>query len=242
MGSTPVEQSSSLRRRLAILILFGIVFGYVEAAAVAYIRATYEPIHRRLFPDRAADDLFPLFTIEQWSSEVPPTLGPLMEVGRELATVVLVALMAWAVSRTARAWFASFALAFGVWDVCYYLWLRLLIGWPRSLLDWDLVFMAPLPWVGPVWAPVAVALVMVVTASVYFWRDAIGRPIKPRPLHWVAVLGGAVVIMTAFWWDARRMLDNGVPEWFNWPLLLAGLGIGLAGFGHALVSGRDAGG
>jgi hypothetical protein len=224
-----------LRHRLVVLVLFGITFGYVEAAAVAYIRATYEPVHRRLFPD-APDDLFPLFTLEQWAQEGPPTVGPLLEVGRELGTVVMVALLAWGVSRTLRDWFASFALAFGVWDVFYYLWLKVLIGWPRSLSDWDLVFAAPLPWVGPVAAPLTVAGVLIATAAVFFWREAQGRPLRPRLWHWVAVLAGALLILVAFWWDARSVLANGVPDWFNWPLLLLGLAVGLVGFVHSLLT------
>jgi hypothetical protein len=213
--------------------MFGIVFAYVEAAAVVYIRATYNPVHQRVFPDSAPDDLFPLHTVEQWSREGPPDVTPLMEIGRELGTVLLVALVALATSRDGRQWMASFMLAFGVWDIFYYLWLRALMGWPRSLLDWDLIFAAPLPWVGPVWAPLLVAVVMVATAGVFFWREAVGRPMRPRLGHWVTVLSGAVVIMTSFWWDARHLMANGLPVWFNWPLLHLGLGIGLAGFCHA---------
>jgi hypothetical protein len=230
--------AAALRRRLSILILFGIVFGYVEAAAVVYIRLLYEPIHQRLFPGRARDDLFPLFTIEQWAREGPPAATPLLEVGRELGTILLVVLVAWAVSGKAGHWFASFVLAFGAWDVFYYLWLRLMIGWPRSLFDWDLVFTAPLPWVSPVAAPLLVATLMVITGIVVLVCDAEGRPIRPRWLHWVAVLGGGLIGMSAFWWDARSMLASGIPESFNWPLLFAGLAIGVAGFVHALVTTR----
>src|SRR5919198_442711 len=52
-------------------------------------------------------------------------------------------------------------LAFGVWDIFYYLFLRALTGWPRSLLDWDILFLVPLPWWGPVWAPTSIALLMI---------------------------------------------------------------------------------
>jgi hypothetical protein len=238
MPNSSVAAASPLRRRLVILTLFGIVFGYVEAAAVVYIRAVFGPLHQRRFPDRDRDDLFPLFTIEQWSQEGPPTTTPQMEVGRELGTILIVALVAWGVSRNAGAWFASFVLAFGAWDIFYYLWLRLLIGWPRSLFDWDLVFAAPLPWVAPVLAPLVVAAIMVITGGVFLACDATERPIRPRWPHWFAVLAGGLIGMAAFWWDARSMLNNGIPEWFNWPLLLTGLALGLVGFVHALVTAR----
>lgn len=225
---------SGLRRRLLILVLFGVAFGYVEAAAVVYIRVMYEPIHQRLFPDRAPDDLFPSFSPEQWSRVGPPPLrNPFFEVGREFATVLLVALLAWGLAHHAAQGFASFLLAFGVWDLCYYLWLRVLIGWPHSLFDWDLIFAAPLPWVGPVLAPLLVATILVVTAGLFFRQEAVGRPLRPRAGHWAAVLAGGLIVMAAFWWDWRNILASGVPHPFNWSVLAAGLLVGLAGFAHA---------
>ncbi len=35
-------------------------------------------------------------------------------------------------------------LAFGLWDIAYR-WLTLFVGWPRSPVDWDLVFLIPVP-------------------------------------------------------------------------------------------------
>ena len=53
--------------------------------------------------------------------------------------------------------FAGFVVVFGVWDIFYYVFLRVLVTWPASLLDWDILFLIPLPWVGPVLAPVLIA-------------------------------------------------------------------------------------
>jgi hypothetical protein len=230
------ERAAEVRRAVVILVLFGVVFGYVEAAAVVFLRSVYEPIHLRLYPDRARDDLFPLLTLEQWAKEGPPHMGPVMEVGRELGTLVVVALVAAALAREVRLWFAGFALAFGVWDVCYYPWLALMTGWPRSLADWDLLFAVPVPWVGPVWSALAVAATMIATGLVFFWCEAVGRPMRPRAIHWATVLLGAVVVLVAFWWDWRAMLAGGYPEWFNWPLLVVGLGLGSVGFVHCILT------
>ena len=238
MEATTVGRPQDLRRRLAVLVLFGITFGYTEAATVVYLRVMYEPVHAQLFPGRAADDLFPLFSLEQWSREGPEALRtPLTEIGRELGTLLLLALLAVSTSRSAPQGFASFLLAFGVWDLCYYLWLRVLIGWPRSLWDWDLLFLPPVPWVGPVLAPLAVAAVMVVTAGLFFRREALGRPLRPRPGHWAVVLAGGLTVMAAFWWDYRNILAGGAPNPFNWPVFALGLTIALAGFVHALRPG-----
>jgi hypothetical protein len=222
-----------------VLVAFGVVFGYVEAAAVAYVRVGYQPIHQRLHPDTAADDLFPLITLDEWAREGHPYVRqPLLEVAREVGTLLVVALVAAGGARDVRQWFAGFVLAFGVWDVFYYLWLVVLIGWPRSLLDWDLVFAFPVPWSGPVLAPLLVAVTMIAAGVVFLWREAVGRPVRPRPVHWAAVLGGGLVAVVAFWWDWRNTLAGGVPNPFNWPLFAIGLGIGIAGYLHALRRGR----
>jgi len=44
--------------------------------------------------------------------------------------------------------------------------LRKLCVGSHSLLDWDILFLLPLPWWGPVLAPVLIALLMIV------WGDA----------------------------------------------------------------------
>ena len=43
-----------LRTTIALL-LFGMSFGYVEAAVVCYLRELYEPVHQRFHPGRAPE-------------------------------------------------------------------------------------------------------------------------------------------------------------------------------------------
>src|SRR5690242_14826998 len=50
------------------LVLCGIAFGYIEAAVVVYLRGFYEPMHQRLYPDRAPGDLLPLIPLEDWQT------------------------------------------------------------------------------------------------------------------------------------------------------------------------------
>jgi hypothetical protein len=116
------------------LFLFGISFGYIEAAVVVYLRALYQPIRERLHPGHA-DQIFPLSTAEQLRSSAPETL-PLVrtEVIREAATIVLLAAAAGiASSFESRLWLPAFSIAFGLWDIFYYVFLRLLVNWPESL-------------------------------------------------------------------------------------------------------------
>jgi len=220
-----------MRRAIAALFLFGISFGYVEAAVVVYQRAIYNPVRARLHPERGPNDLFPLITSQQLADAGPENPRRLaIEIGREAATMVMLGAMALGVAQNLHQWIAAFAIAFGVWDICFYAFLKLMIHWPESLSTWDILFLIPLPWVGPVWAPVLVALSMIVCGIISLRAGGV----RGRISHWTGVLAGAVVIVTAFVWDFRNTSAGGIPNPFNWPLFLVGEAIGLSAFLAAL--------
>jgi hypothetical protein len=227
--------SPRLPRALAALVLFGVAFGLVEAAVVVYLRAAYEPLHQRLHPGRAAGDLLPFIPLERLAAEGPAFVDwRTTELAREAATLVMLAAAALAVARNGRQWFAAFVLAFGLWDIFYYVFLKVLIDWPASLLTWDILFLVPVPWVAPVLAPALVALVMVVAGTVSLWREAAGRPLCLTWAHWLALTVGGTVITAAFCWDHENVSRGGMPNPFHWRLFAAGLLLGLAAFLHAL--------
>jgi hypothetical protein len=224
-----------MRRAVAALFLFGISFGYVEAAVVVYLRAIYDPIRAQLHPERGPHDLFPLITSQELAnagSENPRRL--VIEIGREAATMLMLGAVALAIARNLHQWIAAFAIVFGVWDITFYAFLKLMIRWPESLSTWDILFLIPLPWVGPVWAPVLVALSMIVCGLISLRAGGI----RGGSLHWTGVLGGAVIIIVAFVWDFRNTTVGGFPNPFNWPLFLLGEAIGLTAFLAASRSAR----
>jgi hypothetical protein len=226
-----------MRRAIAALFVFGISFGYLEAAVVVYLRAIYDPVRARLHPERSPHDLFPLITPQQLADAGPENPRRLLiEIGREAATMVMLGAVALAVASNLHQWIAAFAIAFGVWDICFYAFLKLMIHWPESLSTWDILFLIPLPWVGPVWAPVLVACSMVVCGLISLRAGGI----RGRLPHWSGVLTGAVVIIVAFVWDFRNTSAGGLPNPFNWPLFLLGEAIGLSAFLAAAFA-RDPG-
>jgi len=225
-----------MRRAVAALFLFGISFGYVEAAVVVYLRAIYDPVRARLHPERGPHDLFPLITPQQLSDAGPENPRRLaIEIGREAATMLMLGAVALAVARNLYEWIAAFAIAFGVWDITFYAFLKLMIHWPESLSTWDILFLIPLPWVGPVWAPVLVALSMIVCGLISLRAGGL----RGRFPHWTGVLAGAVVIIVAFVWDFRNTSAGGIPNPFNWPLFLFGEAIGLSAFLAATLARRN---
>jgi hypothetical protein len=215
-----------MTRSIAALVLFGISFGYVEAAVVAYLRAIYDPLRQRLHPERPAGDLFPLITPRQLADAGPDNAQRLgIELGREAATLLMLAAAGLAASRNAQQWVAGSLVAFGVWDISFYAFLRLLIRWPASLFTWDILFLLPVPWVGPVIAPVLVSLSMIACGLV-----VLRRPVHLRWGHWAAILGGGLLIIIACCWDFRNTSAGGLPGAFNWPLFFAGEAVGVGGF------------
>lgn len=225
-----------MRRTIAALFLFGISFGYVEAAVVVYLRAIYDPIRQHLHPDRQPNELFPLISPQQLADAGPENPRRLaIEIGREAATMAMLAGIALACGRNFAERLPAFAIAFGVWDISFYAFLKLMIHWPGSLATWDILFLIPLPWVAPVWAPMLVALTMIV-CGLFSLRFG---GLRCSPLHGLGILAGAIVIGLAFVWDFRNTTAGGLPNPFNWPLFLAGEAIGLTGFLAAAGSRGD---
>ncbi len=219
-----------MKRAIFALFLFGIGFGYVEAAVVVYLRNIYEPIRQKISA-RPSNELFPLITARQLQDAGPENTRRLAtELGREAATILMLAAIGLAVADTFAHWAGAFLIAFGVWDISFYAFLKLLIGWPESLLTWDLLFLIPVPWVGPVAAPIIVSLSMVVCGLI-----VLHRPIHLEAQDWIAIILGGLIIVLACCLDAPNTMRGGMPNPFHWGVFLIGEVIGLAGFGAAAI-------
>jgi len=222
------------RQTLAIL-LFGISFGYVEAAVVTYLRPQFDAVRTAFAPSSSGSDLFPLLSPQQVRAAGPDMVRLVeTEVAREAATLLMLGAVAAAVGGNFRQWFAFFLLAFGTWDLFYYAFLKVLIDWPKSLLTWDVLFLIPVPWSGPVLAPALVALTMIGTGLVYLWRESNGHSIRLRAVHWLCTYVGALLVLAAFTWDYRNIVSGGMPKHFNWPLFALGEGLWVMTFLHWL--------
>src|SRR5260221_1500560 len=128
-----------------LVVVFAIGMAGVESACVYYLRVMVD----RLDPYQAN----PL--------PISGVLGQ-VELAREVATLVMLLAVGALAGRTRHTRLGYTAIAFGIWDLCYYVFLKVMCDWPKSLFDWDILFLLPLPWWGPVLAPVCIALLMVV--------------------------------------------------------------------------------
>ena len=130
--------------------------------------------------------------------------------------------------------FLAFCVSFGVWDLAYYAWLWLLLGWPPSLLTWDVLFLIPVPWIGPVLAPVVVSTVLVSGGLLLLRRRARSEPIRfPAALRMLVLIGG-LLVLASFMLDFRVVLRQMEPPPFRWGLFGTGIALWLAALALAL--------
>ena len=193
--------------------LFAVAFAWVESAVVFYLRTHVD----RLEPYQAN----PLPLIGD--------LGP-VELVRELATMIMLLTVGMLAGKTWRARMAYTALAFGLWDIFYYVFLKVMYGWPRSLLDWDILFLIPLPWWGPVLAPVLIASLMVLWGTFVTQFEHTPPPGLSNVRVWLLAFIGMAIALYVFMVDALRVADQSVavisqvlPTQFNWMLFLVAL-------------------
>ena len=195
----------SERARWTIVITFAVAMAWVEAACVFYLRALVD-------------------RIEPYQATPLPINGALgnVELWREAATLVMISTLGVLAGRTWRRRAGYAAIAFGTWDIFYYVFLRLMSGWPRTLLDWDILFLLPLPWWGPVLAPVSIALVMILWGTLATLSSDSATDAR---WAWPLACVGMALALAVFMVDAWRALPDGreavlgvLPTRFNWPL------------------------
>jgi hypothetical protein len=200
----------------AWVVVFAVAFAWVESAVVVYLR--------KIFFDGVFR--FPLLvTWEDGKHIVDPLVR--IEFGREIATVIMLAAVSRVAGKNGIQRFGFFMIAFGIWDIFYYLWLYVMVGWPRSLMTWDLLFYVPLPWVGPVVAPLAVALAMASGGSLMVYYEEKGYDIRLKWYDLAVELGCGLIMTAAFCWDWKNIIQipgdikqTGIPNPFAWWLFL----------------------
>ncbi len=205
---------SSRRSVFVALWTIALAFGWIEAAVVVYLRQSYP-----LPPS--------LSGIPSPVSALPPSLLT-VEVVREACTLVLLAAVAFVAARRRAARAGIFLLLFGVWDLSYYAVLWLVLGWPASLVTWDVLFLIPVPWVAPVWAPAIVAAAFVTSGTYLFWTA--GRPRAYGPADLAILCASALAILVAFMTGWHAVADERPPDGFPVALFVAGLAAGTLWF------------
>ncbi|MBN2287826.1 MAG: hypothetical protein JXQ83_00740 [Candidatus Glassbacteria bacterium] len=203
--------------RIVCLVLFSVAMAYLESAVVVYLRALH-------YPEGFG---FPLVPIEPGRAVV--------EIGRELSTLAMLVAVACLAARTFYRRFAVFCITFGIWDIFYYFWLKVLLDWPQSLLTWDVLFLVPLPWIGPVLSPLLVSVSLIIGGWLILRRTGSGGRFAPNWREWAIDLGGALLILLSYTCDLEATLSFAMPRPYRWELLLVGLAAGYYALARSLL-------
>lgn len=218
--------SKTLRKKLFWLGIFGLAMGFLEAIVVVYLRSIY-------YPDGFG---FPM-------SPVSPQMYN-VELIREVATLMMLMALGFLAGKTGTQKLAYFLISFAVWDIVYYIALKLFLNWPASLLTWDVLFLIPLPWLGPVLAPVIVSLTMICVGADLLILEEVNGPISVKNEEWLYFLSGVGLLFLSFIWNYSELIVRGgylpkiltlsqnqeflkmvyayTPEKFNWAVFSVG--------------------
>lgn len=203
-----------VKTRILAVAAFAVAMAYVESAAVVYLREAYG--------------------ITDIVHDLPrePDRLTAIEIGREAMTIVMLLAVGMIAGRRMQDRIGYFVLAFGAWDIAYYGWLALFLGWPRSPLDWDVLFLIPLPWWGPVIAPASIAAMMCIGGAAAVLQAERGIAWRMTRANVGLAAAGIAVVLYTFMADAIAAIPDGSaavskvrPGSFAWPLFLAGFGV-----------------
>ena len=223
---------SGLWGRLAVLVLLATALGYIEADVVVYLREAIAPLRQRYFHrtfPQAIREPLPLLNLEQLRQAGPPTDSFLrFEQVREASALAVLIAAAIGLRRRRGEGLAFFLIGFAVWDIFYYVFLKMLIGWPGSLTTWDVLFLIPIPWVAPVWAPLLVSLSMLSGGLLRLFRPTTQRRPAAAAGACLTILAGVALVLISFMVRIREAI-GALPARFDWPWFLAGWLLGTAG-------------
>lgn len=189
---------SKIYWNFVLLGVFGIAMGILEAIVVVYLRQIYYP--------QGFD--FPLTLL---SREMV-----FLEWIREITTLVMLGALGMIAGKDYLQRFLCFLYTFAVWDIFYYVGLKLFLNWPSSFGTFDVLFLIPVPWIGPVLAPLLCSLTMILFASILLVLQERGHLLTIKSREWKIIFFGAFVIFCSFTRDYFRIIIlNGVLSGFG---------------------------
>ncbi|HEU5289873.1 MAG TPA: hypothetical protein VFU05_04465 [Cyclobacteriaceae bacterium] len=201
--------TSGLTRTIIWVILFSIAMGFLEGAVVIYLRELYYP----------EGFVFPL--------KLMSTTNALVELFREVATIIMLLGIGMLAGRNANQRLSFFVMSFAIWDIFYYVFLWLVLDWPQSIMEWDILFLVPVLWVGPVVTPLIITVTMLLLSTVLLKSD-----VRLSKLEWTLFVAGSLVVILSWTLefqqfsstidDPMKAVLTYVPQRFPWIIFWLG--------------------
>lgn len=220
--------------KFLVVGIYAIAMGLLEAAVVVYLRKLF-------YPDGF---IFPLKGFIE-----PEILS--VEWLRESATIIMLITIGMLAGKKFYERFAYFIYAFAIWDIFYYVFLKLFLDWPSSLLTWDLLFLIPWPWIGPVLAPILYSLLFIISAFLIISFQDAGLKVKINIREWLLIIIGGLVSLSTWLYDYGKIIfsngfakgfftlaenpkfyeviSNYTPNYYNWAVFIFGFVVACAG-------------
>ena len=155
-----------------------------------------------------------------------------------MATIILIFTGAWLFGCNRHQRVAYFLIIFAVWDIFYYIWLKVLLDWPASIMDWDILFLIPCTWASPVLYPVLISITLIIFAVVILYYCSRGRFIKASWPDWLAFCISGLIVLISFCLPGLHITEQDYASYFYWPLFGAGYLLGLVIFLKCLLKSK----
>ncbi|GAB4294428.1 MAG: hypothetical protein Kow0068_19280 [Marinilabiliales bacterium] len=220
--------NKTISKILFWVIIYSIAMAFLESSVVIYLRKLYYPEGFN----------FPLKIMHK---DIIVT-----EFLRELATLIMLVSISCIAAKTFIERFAYFIISFAIWDIFYYVFLWLLLGWPRSLFTWDILFLIPVTWTGPVISPVICSFLMILLGLIILLlKNKTNNKLKF--IEWFFLLAGSITVIISFIYDyliflrkfytwkqiifydwyknSPALAESYIPEHFPWFIFIAGITI-----------------
>ena len=221
-----MKNTESIQKKILLLTIFSIAMGFLESVVVVYLRQLYYP--------------------EGFGFPLKEAIGAgfFLEYLREITTIVILLTVSVLAGGRTYERFSCFLYCFGVWDIFYYVGLKVLLNWPSSLFTWDVLFLIPVVWIAPMLAPIVCATTIIIFAGFILYYQNKGYPVRINLLEWSLMLLGALVILITFIWDYSKIIIQGrflksffslatelhfqsivtshIPSTYNWTLYILG--------------------
>ena len=186
---------------------------YLESAVVVYLR-------QMIFGD--VSEVFPLKYLQ-------PNAG-LIELGREVATIIMLVTVGFLTGRNKLERWMFFLYSFALWDIFYYVFLKIMVGWPNSLLSHDVLFLIPVPWIAPVLSPVLISILLGTGSLILINLSGKSDNIQLGRWNSLTFAAGCLIVLHSFtgkifhilFSNGPQGLEGYTPKSFDWPAFLVG--------------------
>ncbi|NHZ86720.1 MAG: hypothetical protein GWP19_12730 [Planctomycetia bacterium] len=206
-----ILDSRTVKTRLICVSLFAIAMGLLEAICVVYIRQILFPPDGNIANTPLSDFDFALETI------------------RESMTIIMLTTLSILAAFNWRTRLAMFFLAFGIWDIFYYVGLKIFLDWPTFILDWDTLFLIPVAWYSPILVPVLISTYFIIGSIFIVLHEGNGTTLNFGLTVIILQFLGFIVWFYSFIKDSAMISENGYANVeYSWVLFFLGLLLGVS--------------